>query len=322
MAERAMAGKSKDLTGQRFGHLTALEKTEERFCGYVVWRCQCDCGREILANTKYLQRGTVTDCGCIPKAVSRGRNTVADLTGQRFGKLTVQSRAKSSRGHAYWNCLCDCGNTKIVSSQSLKSGRALSCGCVNLWMNHMKADLAGQRFGRLVVLEPTKEKSKKASVYWRCRCDCGKEVEVTRDALLSGAQKSCGCLRKEVQDSIRDRLTRVDGTCIEWLEKRKYRSDNTSGFRGVNETRRGGYRVNIGFKGRRFYLGKYKTFDEAVQARLEAEEMIHGGFVESYRLWSEKAQADARWAEENPLVFEVVKEKDGLHVISNVREIV
>ena len=60
----------------------------------------------------------------------------------------------------------------------------------------MKDDLAGQRFGRLVAVEPTKEKSKKASVYWRCRCDCGNEVEVTRDALLSGTQKSCGCLRE------------------------------------------------------------------------------------------------------------------------------
>nr|WP_296836925.1 transcriptional regulator [uncultured Marvinbryantia sp.] len=251
-----MAGKSKDLTGQRFGHLTVLGKTKERFCGYVVWRCRCDCGRETLANTKYLQRGTTTDCGCIPKTSARGRNSAEDLTGQRFGMLKVESRAENRRGHVYWNCLCDCGN----------------------------------------------------------------EVEVTRDALLSGTQKSCGCLRREVQDGIRDRLTRVDGTCIEWLEKRKYRSDNTSGFRGVNETSRGGYRVNIGFKGRRFYLGRYKTFDEAVKVRLEAEEMIHGGFVRSYRLWNEKAQADAEWAQQNPLVFEVVKEKDGLHVVSSVPE--
>ena len=46
--------------------------------------------------------------------------------------------------------------------------------------------------------------------------------------------------------------------------------------------------------------------------------MIHGGFVKSYRQWNEKAQADAAWAEQNPLVFEVVKEKDGLHVVSSV----
>ena len=315
-----MAGKSKDLTGQRFGHLTVLGKTKERFCGYVVWRCRCDCGRETLANTKYLQRGTTTDCGCIPKISARGRNSAEDLTGQRFGMLKVESRAENRRGHVYWNCLCDCGNTKIVPSHSLKAGKVKDCGCTTLWMHHMKDDLAGHRFGRLVAVEPTKEKSKKASVYWRCRCGCGNEVEVTRDALLSGTQKSCGCLRREVQDGIRDRLTRVDGTCIEWLEKRKYRSDNTSGFRGVNETSRGGYRVNIGFKGRRFYLGRYKTFDEAVKVRLEAEEMIHGGFVRSYRLWNEKAQADAEWAQQNPLVFEVVKEKDGLHVVSSVPE--
>lgn len=315
-----MAGRSKDLTGRRFGNLTVEEKTEKRFCGYVVWRCKCDCGGEILANTKYLQRGTVKDCGCVSKSSPCRRSCAEDLTGQRFDHLKVLSRAENRRGHVYWNCLCDCGNTVTVSSQSLKTGKTKSCGCVNLWMHHMKTDLAGRRFGRLTVLEPTREKSKKASVYWRCRCDCGNEVDVTRDALLSGAQKSCGCLRKEVQSEIRDRLTRVDGTCIEWLEKRKYRSDNTSGFRGVNETKQGSYRVNIGFKGRRFYLGKYKTFEEAVQVRLEAEELVHGGFVKSYRLWSQKAEEDAGWAEQNPLIFEIVKEKSGLRVISNVRE--
>lgn len=311
-------GKSKDLTGQRFGHLTVLGSTEKRENGYVVWRCACDCGRETLADTKRLKRGMATDCGCITKKSTRGRKITEDLTGQRFGMLQVESRAENRREHVYWNCRCDCGNTKVVSTQGLKSGRTVSCGCEKLWMSHMKDDLAGQRFGRLVVLEPTREKSRKSSVYWRCRCDCGNEVEVTRDALLCGATKSCGCLKKEVQEGIRDRLTRVDGTCIEWLEKRKYRRDNTSGFRGVNEVRQGGWRVNIGFKGRRFYLGKYKSFDEAVQARLEAEELIHGGFVKSYRLWNEKAQADAQWAKENPLVFEVVKEKDGLHVVSSV----
>lgn len=315
-----MAGRSKDLTGRRFGHLTVEEKTEKRFCGYVVWRCKCDCGGEILANTKYLQRGTVKDCGCVSKSSRRGRSCAEDLTGQRFDHLQVLSRAEKRRGHVYWNCLCDCGNTVTVPSENLKTGKTKSCGCVNLWMPHMKADLAGRRFGRLTVLEPTREKSKKSSVYWHCRCDCGNEVDVTRDALLSGGQKSCGCLQKEVQYEIKDRLTRVDGTCIEWLEKRKYRSDNVSGFRGVNETKRGGYRVKIGFKGRRFYLGMYKTFEEAVQARLEAEELIHGGFVKSYRLWSQKAKEDADWAEKNPLIFEVVKEKDGLHVISSIRE--
>lgn len=56
--------KSSDLTGKQFGKLTVLEKTNRQEDRYWVWRCRCDCGREILVNTKRLTRGTVSHCGC------------------------------------------------------------------------------------------------------------------------------------------------------------------------------------------------------------------------------------------------------------------
>ncbi len=53
-----------------------------------------------------------------------------DLTGQRFSKLLVVSyRGHDSHGNAYWNCLCDCGQTTIVRSSHLVSGSTVSCGC-------------------------------------------------------------------------------------------------------------------------------------------------------------------------------------------------
>lgn len=55
-----------------------------------------------------------------------------DITGQRYGRLTVISRSHrnpASRS-TYWNCLCDCGNTAKVRSASLKSGKTKSCGCL------------------------------------------------------------------------------------------------------------------------------------------------------------------------------------------------
>lgn len=58
-----------------------------------------------------------------------------DLTGQKFGKLTVIKQAEhyiSPKGKykARWFCLCECGNEVIVHADSLKSGRTTSCGCV------------------------------------------------------------------------------------------------------------------------------------------------------------------------------------------------
>lgn len=56
-----------------------------------------------------------------------------DLTGQRFGKLTVISRAENSRdNHVMWDCRCDCGKlTNPIRSCHLKSGNTTSCGCAH-----------------------------------------------------------------------------------------------------------------------------------------------------------------------------------------------
>ena len=57
---------------------------------------------------------------------------LTDLTGQRFGKLTVISRAcnqvHGNQERRMWNVLCECGSTKIVAAQSLR--KAKSCGCL------------------------------------------------------------------------------------------------------------------------------------------------------------------------------------------------
>ena len=58
-----------------------------------------------------------------------------DLTGQKFGRLTAVSIAEPHRspcGHivTMWNCICDCGNKKVVSTVELKRGNVRSCGCL------------------------------------------------------------------------------------------------------------------------------------------------------------------------------------------------
>jgi hypothetical protein len=56
-----------------------------------------------------------------------------DLTGKKFGRLIVQGRssAPSRSKQAMWICLCDCGKTKIIVSQSIRSGHSTSCGCLH-----------------------------------------------------------------------------------------------------------------------------------------------------------------------------------------------
>lgn len=58
-------------------------------------------------------------------------------------------------------------------------------------------DLTGQVFGRLTVLERDFTKNSK-DVYWKCQCECGNISSTTTSRLRSGKAKSCGCLRKEL----------------------------------------------------------------------------------------------------------------------------
>ena len=63
-----------------------------------------------------------------------------DLTGERFGRLTViQSEGKNRWGSYMWLCECDCGNTKILDGSELRRGNVRSCGCLS-------REMASERF--------------------------------------------------------------------------------------------------------------------------------------------------------------------------------
>lgn len=113
-----------------------------------------------------------------------------DLTGQRFGKLTVIRRAENNKyGGVKWECQCDCGKIITCFSTNLRGGKAKSCGC------SLYQDLTGKRFGRLTATSLAEKRSR--FYYWNCKCDCGNEVVIKASYLTSGDTKSCGCLYRE-----------------------------------------------------------------------------------------------------------------------------
>ena len=63
----------------------------------------------------------------------------------------------------------------------------------------------------------------------------------------------------------------------------------------------------IGLQSRRYYLGTFATMSEAVAVRLEAEQLLHDGFVEAYRRYAVQAEQNPAWAVENPFFFHVVR---------------
>lgn len=241
-------------------------------------------------------------------------NIAEDLTGQKFGALTVIRRTENRNGRTCWLCKCQCGNTKAVTAHDLKAGKIKSCGC-RIHARTNMINLSGQRFGRLTALYATDHRDRKGSVYWHCRCDCGNETDVTESGLVYGNSKSCGCLKVENQKNVYKKLHMIDGTCLEMLELRKRRSDNKSGYRGVYMLKNGRYRVDIGFKGRKYHVGYFESYEEAVKARIDAEEIVHRGFIKAYREWQKKSGEDPNWGKNHPFLYEVDQTEDHKFVI-------
>lgn len=104
---------------------------------------------------------------------------LVDLTGQRFGRLTVVARAKNnSRNQARWLCRCDCGTEFVTASNSLRMGRTKSCGCL--------------------VKDALRESRKKFNEYridgkvvYVKLSNCDKEMIVDFDVWESGAKEFC-----------------------------------------------------------------------------------------------------------------------------------
>lgn len=137
--------------------------------------------------------------------------SAGDLTGQRNRMLTVikLSNEQDKYGRRLWECLCDCGNTKLITTGEWNGKKIKSCGCLHrknsrellIKLNNSRPpnwhptnwiDLTGLKFGRLTATEYLGHGK------WLCQCSCGQTVIVLSYNLRSNNTKSCGCYKKEI----------------------------------------------------------------------------------------------------------------------------
>lgn len=195
-------GKFIDLTGERFGKLTVLYRDEtfvdSKRRHRTMWCCLCDCGREKSIRRDGLTSGRSKSCGMCDN----------DLTGKRFGRLTVLYKVGSdSCGHLIWKCRCDCGNDKDISATNLIQGYTRSCGCIHSEVCSAQGeDLVGQKFGKLTVVSLYSTSPRK----FLCHCDCGGEAIVAPGNLKNGHTQSCGCINSLGEEKINSYLTQHD----------------------------------------------------------------------------------------------------------------
>lgn len=200
-----------------------------------------------------------------------------ELSGERFGKLTVLHRSEEPHSRVYWTCRCDCGNIVEATTSNLKSGHVVSCGCRRV------SPYIGKRYGKLVVLEKTEETVQHGSTkspLWKCRCDCGNIVLVRLDSLTSGTTRSCGCMTAEKVEKMREAAGYIEGTQVTRI--RKIMEQNAGeGEEVIGVTyQQNKWRATIKFQGKKYNLGRYDNRAEAAEARRFAEKELFGAFLE------------------------------------------
>ena len=150
-------------------------------------------------------------------------------------------------------------------------------------MSRAYTDLKDRVFGKLTVIEVTNKRARKSgSVIWKCECECGKVIDAAANNLLSDNTKACGCMKDiENADKVRDSF-HVENTNLLSLTSKKYKN-NSSGYKGVYKNNKSGiWQAYISVNKRRIHLGSYKSIEEAIQARVKAEQIYHKPIIDKY----------------------------------------
>lgn len=170
--------------------------------------CTCGCNEEKIMGSrqraqKYCKARREIEYKKL-KEIEKTMKTVSvpknhkDLTGMKFGRLTVLGFCGKFLGYRYWLCQCSCEKKtiKAIKEDSLTRGLVVGCGCVQKEKSQRFAlDLVGKRFGRLFVEKRVPSKPGRRATYFHCKCDCGNELDVCGSDLHNGYVSSCGCLK-------------------------------------------------------------------------------------------------------------------------------
>ena len=180
-----------DLTGQRYGKLVVIGRSEEKSGEKILWDCKCDCGNLCKKTKDVLMKPTKRLKACSIRCSS------SIPIGTKIGKLTVLELIAEEGQETKYKCKCDCGNIVTVDSLKLKNKTTKSCGCYRKERmseigknNSSPADITGQRFGLLVAIEPIEERINR-SIVWKCQCDCGNVHYASENNLKSGSVTRC-----------------------------------------------------------------------------------------------------------------------------------
>ena len=217
-----------------------------------------------------------------------------DLSGREFGLLKVIKYDHSDKQGTHWLCECKCKNKVIVRRGHLISGHTQSCGCLNKKINSDRKltniyDLSGD-YGIGWTTNTNEEflfdldDYEKIKDYCWFESSCGyieTDIKKTKKRInmhrlimncLNLDNVEVDHIKHNIKDNRKSQL-RI-ATLSQNKMNQKLRSDNTSGVTGVSFYKNA-WNVKIYKDKKPIYIGRYKNFKDAVNARREAEEKYY-----------------------------------------------
>lgn len=108
--------KQRDLSGKRFGRLTAQKRSHRANDGKAVWQCRCDCGLDTEVLTHLLVSGRTQSCGCLSRELSARRMATSNLS---------HGMSRSPEWYSWSAMLSRCGRPSVAGYEKYYGGRAV-----------------------------------------------------------------------------------------------------------------------------------------------------------------------------------------------------
>jgi len=165
-------------TGDKIFEWEILEKIP----GTDMYKARCSCGEIRSVYRSNLIRGMHKSCG------HEKIENWSKFSEDTFGEWSILRKFDKDRVL----CQCSCGTQRILYKKTLTSGKSKSCGCKRTQNRHNTIQDKYAKYLNRTINEWTILDISDINTF-TCRCSCGNIKRVTKQSILEGTSKSCGC---------------------------------------------------------------------------------------------------------------------------------